>query len=105
MSTSALVTSFNCHLICYNITEILGSILDLPIDHLTPQNTVDKTASGKKQIDEHINEIINHRCPYEIVSRPENSHLSVKRLQESGIDTTYVKLANWFSQHLTPKAD
>jgi S-adenosylmethionine synthetase len=56
--------------------------LNAPIDHLTPQNTVDKSA---------------------LVSRPDDSHLSNKRLEESGIDVSYVKLATWFSQNLSPQ--
>ncbi|KAI9469939.1 MAG: hypothetical protein EXX96DRAFT_644705 [Benjaminiella poitrasii] len=65
----------------YQICEVLSTVLDAPIDHLTAQNTVDKSAS---------------------VSRPENSHLSNKRLQETGIDTSFVKLGAWFSKNLTP---
>ncbi|RCH82287.1 hypothetical protein CU098_007692, partial [Rhizopus stolonifer] len=63
----------------YQVCEIFGSILNVPIDHLAPQNTVDKAAS---------------------VSRPENSHLSVKRLEESNIDTSFVNFAKWCSQNL-----
>ncbi|KAL7317868.1 hypothetical protein PS15m_004168 [Mucor circinelloides] len=66
----------------YQVCEIVGKILNAPIDHLTPQDTVDKAAA---------------------VSRPENSHLSNKRLQESGIDTSCVKFATWFSENLGPK--
>ncbi|CEP07814.1 hypothetical protein [Parasitella parasitica] len=65
----------------YQVCEIIGAILNVPIDHLTPQNTVDKSAS---------------------VSRPEDSHLSNKRLQANGIDTNCVKLATWFAKNLTP---
>ncbi|KAG2210976.1 hypothetical protein INT47_000136 [Mucor saturninus] len=64
----------------YQVCEILGEILSVPIDHLTPQNTVDKAAS---------------------VSRPENSHLSVQHLKDAGIDTSFVRLADWFSSNLT----
>ncbi|KAI8642932.1 RmlD-like substrate binding domain-containing protein [Parasitella parasitica] len=66
----------------YQVCEIIGDILDAPINHLTPQNTVDKAAS---------------------VSRPEDSHLSNKRLQENGIDINCVKLATWFSENLGPR--
>ncbi|KAG1133466.1 hypothetical protein G6F42_001400 [Rhizopus arrhizus] len=52
----------------YQMCETFASILNFPMDHLTPQNTVDPSAS---------------------VSRPDNSHLSVKRLEEAGIDTHF----------------
>ncbi|KAI7902061.1 uncharacterized protein BX663DRAFT_511628 [Cokeromyces recurvatus] len=63
----------------YQICEVLSNVLNVPMDHLTAQNTIDKAAS---------------------VSRPENSHLSNKRLQETGIDTNFVKLGTWFSENL-----
>ncbi|KAG1461042.1 hypothetical protein G6F46_002779 [Rhizopus delemar] len=52
----------------YQMCETFASILNVPMDHLIPQNTVDPSAS---------------------VSRPDNSHLSVKRLEEAGIDTHF----------------
>ncbi|GAA5800524.1 hypothetical protein EDC94DRAFT_628140 [Helicostylum pulchrum] len=64
----------------YQVCEIVSKILGAPIDHLTPQNTIDKAAS---------------------VSRPENSHLSIKHLKETGIDTSFVRLADWFSKNLS----
>ncbi|KAI8374879.1 hypothetical protein BD560DRAFT_393487 [Blakeslea trispora] len=66
----------------YQVCEIFGKVLGVPVDHLTPQNTVDKAAS---------------------VSRPENSHLSVKRLEEEGINTSFVKFAEWCSNNLSTK--
>lgn len=63
----------------YQMCETFASILNVPMDHLTPQNTVDPSAS---------------------VSRPDNSHLSVKRLEEAGIDTHFVKFATWFDGQL-----
>ncbi|KAI9354915.1 RmlD-like substrate binding domain-containing protein [Pilaira anomala] len=66
----------------YQVCEIVSKILGAPIDHLTPQNTIDKAAS---------------------VSRPENSHLSIKQLKEAGIDTSFIRLADWFSKNLLTK--
>jgi S-adenosylmethionine synthetase len=65
------------------------------MDHLTPQNTVDPSASGKT-VDASIAFFFNML----LVSRPDNSHLSVKRLEEAGIDTHFVKFATWFDGHL-----
>ncbi|OBZ82841.1 Methionine adenosyltransferase 2 subunit beta [Choanephora cucurbitarum] len=66
----------------YQVCEIFADVLNVSINHLTPQNTVDKAAS---------------------VSRPENSHLSVKRLEEDGIDTGFVKFTEWCSNNLSSK--
>ncbi|KAI8977652.1 hypothetical protein BDF20DRAFT_579499 [Mycotypha africana] len=64
----------------WEVCELIAAVKKVSIDHLTPQNTVDKSAS---------------------VSRPEDSHLSNKRLKEFGIDTSSVDVKEWFSQYLT----
>ncbi|KAI9254649.1 RmlD-like substrate binding domain-containing protein [Sporodiniella umbellata] len=62
----------------YQMCETFAKILGVSIDHLTPQNTVDPSAS---------------------VSRPDNSHLSVSRLQAEGVDTHFVNFDVWFQEY------
>ncbi|KAG1456778.1 hypothetical protein G6F56_006756 [Rhizopus delemar] len=67
----------------YQMCEIFAKLLNVPSSHLTPQNTADPSAS---------------------VSRPDNSHLSVKSLEQAGIDTHFVKFATWFQDNLNSSA-
>lgn len=60
--------------------EIFAELLNVPIHHLTRQDTVDPAAA---------------------VSRPENAHLSVKSLESAGINTQCVKFAAWFEDYFS----
>ncbi|CAO3641278.1 unnamed protein product [Cunninghamella blakesleeana] len=64
----------------YDMCKIFADILKISIDHIQPQNSV---------------------SPNALASRPLNSHLSIKRLQDLNIDISAVPFREWFQINLT----
>ncbi|KAI8344773.1 hypothetical protein BC941DRAFT_409582 [Chlamydoabsidia padenii] len=58
-----------------DMCRIFADLLNVPIDHLQPQNTISESASA---------------------SRPKDCHLSTSRLQADGIDVSFVPFQTWF---------
>ncbi|KAI9307543.1 RmlD-like substrate binding domain-containing protein [Cunninghamella echinulata] len=63
----------------FDMCKIFADILKVPIDHLQPQNSISPNAAA---------------------SRPLNSHLSIKRLQDLHIDTSTTSFQQWFQTNL-----
>ncbi|ORY95686.1 hypothetical protein BCR43DRAFT_515791 [Syncephalastrum racemosum] len=66
----------------YTMCGILGKIMNMPIDHLTPQRDVPASAAA---------------------SRPKDAHLSNRRLIDNEIDITSVPFEQWWISYLTPQ--
>ncbi|KAI7871721.1 RmlD-like substrate binding domain-containing protein [Spinellus fusiger] len=64
----------------YTMCEILSALLNTPMDHCQPQNSIPASAA---------------------VSRPKDAHLSNARLESIGIDTSYVQFAEWWKSYLS----
>ncbi|GAO52305.1 NAD(P)-binding protein [Saitoella complicata NRRL Y-17804] len=64
----------------YEICQIFGDILGLPIDHLIAQDTVEQTPG---------------------VIRPRDCKLSTKTLQDAGISVDHVDFKQWWQRRLT----
>lgn len=62
------------------ISAVFAKLLNLSIDHLNPQDSIPVSAAA---------------------SRPKDSHLSNKRLEEFNIDTANVPFEQWWTTYLT----
>ncbi|RHZ61270.1 hypothetical protein Glove_349g103 [Diversispora epigaea] len=66
----------------YQMCEVFSKLLNLPIDHLKPIDSIPESAA---------------------VSRPYDCHLSTEKLVNSGIDVSCIKFNDWWKDYLSSK--